>query len=355
MPIVTNGDFSNGLTGWTVSGAGPTSPTHDPVNNRVIFGGGNNDVRDGDRIEQVVALEAGQEYTLTFSASELGSTFGGFGLNVELVDANNTTNTQFLQFVTITNDETTSVSVTFTSNFDDPVLRIRGAYGFGGVNSMLILDDIAISCFTAGCRLRTDRGDIEVEKLVAGDLLITHPSGNQTACAALPIVRIFTRTVTSYSIRRNPKLRPIRITAGALGLGLPKRDLLVSRQHRMLVQSKIAERMFGSLEVLIPAIKLTTLPGIFVDENVEEVDYLHVLLDRHEVIFAESAPTESLFAGPEALKSIGPEANEEILTIFPELVGMRVFPKSARYIPPPKLQKKLIERHLKNKKPVQFT
>jgi hypothetical protein len=138
---------------------------------------------------------------------------------------------------------------------------------------------------------------------------------------------------------------------GALGNGLPIRDLLVSRQHRMLIQSKIAERMFGTAEVLISAIKLTKLPGIFVEEGLQEVEYYHLLFDQHEVIYAQGAPTESLFTGPEALKAISPEARKEILMIFPEIAEENYEPSPARFIPEGKLQKALIARHLKNNKP----
>ena len=86
----------------------------------------------------------------------------------------------------------------------------------------------------------------------------------------------------------------------------------------MLVKSKIAERMFGVSEVLIPAIKLVGMPGIYIDQDTDCVDYFHLLFDQHEIIFAEGAPTESLFTGPEALRSISPEARYEILQIFPE-------------------------------------
>ena len=133
-----------------------------------------------------------------------------------------------------------------------------------------------------------------------------------------------------------------------MGGGFPERDLLVSRQHRMLVRSKITERMFGKAEVLIPAIKLIELPGIFIDESVDSVEYYHLLFDRHEIIYAEGAPTESLFTGPEALKSLSQEAREEILTIFPEITELSYKPEPACFVPPGKQQKRLIARHLKN-------
>ena len=94
------------------------------------------------------------------------------------------------------------------------------------------------------------------------------------------------------------------------------RDLLVSRQHRMLVSSYISQRIFGVRVMLITSIKLVILPGIFIEQDLTEVDYIHLLFDRHKIIYAERAPNESLYTGPEALKSVSPSAHRGILTIF---------------------------------------
>lgn len=122
----------------------------------------------------------------------------------------------------------------------------------------------------------------------------------------------------------------------------------------MLVQSKIAERMFGTSEVLLPAIKLVGLPGIFVDEDVDSVEYFNLLFERHEVLFSEGAQSESMYTGPEALKSISDEAREEILALFLEIADLEYLPEPARRIPSAKHQKRLIERHAKNSKPLTF-
>ncbi len=203
-----------------------------------------------------------------------------------------------------------------------------------------------ITCFVGGTLIETEHGSIPVEGLRAGTNVLNIDGDFKTL--RIPI----SRKLCLQEVQANPKLRPIRIMAGSLGIGLPERDLLVSRQHRMLVQSKIAERMFGESDVLVPAIKLTELPGIFVDETVKEVEYFHLLFDQHEVIYAEGAPTESLYTGPEALKALSPEAREEILTILPETASLDYAPEPARIIPSGKLQKKLIERHQKNGKPL---
>ncbi|WP_120633385.1 Hint domain-containing protein [Ruegeria sp. EL01] len=201
-------------------------------------------------------------------------------------------------------------------------------------------------CFSRDTLINGPHGKTRIQDLKIGDAIPTAGNGR------CPIRWIGHRRFDAKSLRDNPKLLPVRIVAGALGHGLPQRDLLVSRQHRMLVQSQIAQRMFGAAEVLVPAIKLTSLPGIFVDETVQSVEYFHLLFDQHQVIWAENAPTESLFTGPEALKSLSDAARQEIFCIFPELSGMAHSVDPARMIPCGKQQKQLVARHLKNNKPL---
>lgn len=197
-------------------------------------------------------------------------------------------------------------------------------------------------CFLAGTRITTERGKRPVEKLKPGHVIIG-VNGER-----LPLLKVLRRSFSTRDLRDNPKLFPVMIKAGALGGGLPKRDLLVSKQHRMLIRSKISERMFGDDEVLIPAIKLTPLPGIYVDKSVRHLDYYHLLFEKHEVILAENAPTESLLTGQQALSAIDPEAREEILFMFPEVEDEDYVLQTSRHIPQGKRQKNLIERHLKN-------
>ncbi|SLN75150.1 Hint domain-containing protein [Ruegeria meonggei] len=203
-----------------------------------------------------------------------------------------------------------------------------------------------VPCFTRDTSILSKIGARPIQSLRAGDLIATMSHGMQ------PVRWIGRRRFDRTALEGNARLLPVRILAGALGSGMPQRDLLVSRQHRMLVQSRIAERMFGTTQVLIPAIKLTVLPGIYVDDSVSEVEYFHLLFDRHQVIFAEKAPTESLFTGIEALKSVGPEARREIFEIFPELAENTPAHEPARLIPAGRQQARLLERHRRNNKPL---
>ncbi len=202
-----------------------------------------------------------------------------------------------------------------------------------------------VICFARGTLIDTLHGVASVERLKVGDMVLTQDRGYQ------PIRWAGSIKVDNLTMCQNPKLRPIRITAGALGNGLPKRDLSVSRQHRILVSSKIAERIFGERKVLVPAVKLTQMPGIYVDEDVTDVEYFHFLFDRHEVVFSEGAPAESLYTGSEALKAVSPEAREEILTLFPELEDRSYRPQTVRHVPETGKQiKRLLRRRVANER-----
>ncbi|MGR3759297.1 Hint domain-containing protein [Roseobacteraceae bacterium NS-SX3] len=203
-----------------------------------------------------------------------------------------------------------------------------------------------VTCFVRGTRIATPSGLVPVEDLAAGDKVVTAEGRHE------PLRLVLRRKLSAEEIARNPKLRPVRITAGALGNGLPKRDLLVSRQHRMLVSSKIASRMFGQRRTLVAAIRLTALRGIREETAARDVEYFHLVLDEHETVFAEGAPSESLFLGPQAMKTMTAEAIEELQTLFPDLAFAAAPPRPAYYVPVAKKQKELVTRHRKNRKPL---
>lgn len=183
-----------------------------------------------------------------------------------------------------------------------------------------------VPCFTAGVRLMTARGQRPVEKIAVGDLVETADNGMQ-------VVRwVGSRTLDAVDLMAAPHLRPVRITRGALGEGLPKRDIMVSPQHRMLVRSEIAQSMFGTDEVLVAAKHLVGLPGIAIADEADEVTYVHVLFDRHEVVYAEGAQSESLYTGAEALKAVGEAARAEILALFPELADGQAAPGARMFL-----------------------
>ncbi|MDP5308200.1 Hint domain-containing protein [Paracoccus spongiarum] len=169
-----------------------------------------------------------------------------------------------------------------------------------------------VPCFAAGTLIRTPDGEARVEDLAVGDPVWTRDHGIQ------PIRWRGLRRLDAAELAANPRLRPVRIRAGALGPNRPAQDLTVSPQHRVLIRSQIAQRMFSAPELLVAACQLTEVPGIEIVADAPGVTYVHLLFDRHEVLMSNGAETESLFPGPQALLALGPAA-EEILTLFPEL------------------------------------
>ncbi|MEC7764352.1 MAG: Hint domain-containing protein [Pseudomonadota bacterium] len=180
------------------------------------------------------------------------------------------------------------------------------------------LADQGYVCFGSDTRIDTPTGPRKVVRLKPGDMVNTVDHGPQ------PIRWVAMRRLGPLELRANPAIRPIRVRQGALGHGLPERDVLLSPQHRVLVRSRLAMRMFGTTEVLVAVKSLLGLPGFEVAEDVGGVIYVHLLFDDHEVIIADGAPMESLFLGTGAREAVGQEALEEIRAIMPELVDMMI-------------------------------
>ncbi|MEL7114820.1 MAG: Hint domain-containing protein [Pseudomonadota bacterium] len=199
-------------------------------------------------------------------------------------------------------------------------------------------DWVFVTCFTPGAKIQTPTGARLVEDLSVGDRVTTRDAGAQ------PI-----RWIGQATRPARGRMAPIRISAGALGPGIPSVDLIVSPQHRMLLRSNVVARLTGCREALVPAKKLLSLPGVAEVEDWVEVTYIHLLLDAHQIIYADGAPTESLFLGPEAQRGVGPEARAEIAALYPDLVAAPGAP--ARPIPNGQTIRKIVAHHTRNAKP----
>jgi Hint domain len=139
----------------------------------------------------------------------------------------------------------------------------------------------ASNCFLKGTTIRTADGDRKIEDLSAGDLL---PSVFGGTCAIQWIGR--------YSFKKgDPTKRwvrgvlPIRIARSALGDDVPHADLYVTQTHAVLVDG-----------VLIAAGNLVNSTTItrYDAAELDRLEYFHIKLARHDVIYAEGAPCETL-------------------------------------------------------------
>ncbi|WBU62182.1 Hint domain-containing protein [Paracoccus albus] len=219
-------------------------------------------------------------------------------------------------------------------------MQITGATG-----DELTYDNTNVMCFCRGTLIETADGPVPIEDLVTGDLVLTKDNGLK------PILWIGSNSLSAEKLGHKENLRPIRIAANALAPGYPAQDLHVSPQHRILLRSRIAQKMFGEDEILVAAKQLLSVDGIDFAE-VDEVEYFHFLFDQHELVFANGTETESLYTGPEALKAVSEDARAEILTLFPELRNKDYTAPATRQMPSGRMSRKLVFRHLKNGKPL---
>ena len=145
----------------------------------------------------------------------------------------------------------------------------------------------SLICFTPGTLIRTATGDRPVEEIVAGNHVQTKDNGLQE------VVWTGGRRISGARLQAIPGLRPILIRPGALESGRPEAGMLVSPSHRFVMAGRDVERLFNTPEVLISAEDLADDRGVTRCNSVREVRYIHLLLAKHEIIWANGVETES--------------------------------------------------------------
>ncbi len=184
---------------------------------------------------------------------------------------------------------------------------------------------VQIVCFCRGTRIATPAGPRRVETLSPGDLVDTLDNG------AKPILWIGRRHHAWDSGPDSGK--PVQISEGALGEGLPERDLKVSPQHRILVPD-------GEGQALVAATHLSDLAGVRVMHGRREEEYFHLLLDRHEVLFAEGAPAESFYPGAAAVAALSPLERRAIAETAVQVIEDDGAGQARPFMPGPKAQRR---------------
>jgi Hint domain len=170
-------------------------------------------------------------------------------------------------------------------------------------------------CFTPGAHILTPGGAVRIETLQVGDTVMTRDTGAQ---AIRWIGRI---ALTSAEVAARDSLRPVILQPGALGDGFPARRMRVSQQHRFVIRGWQAELLFGSDEVLVAARDLVNDGTIRIDTAKAAVTYIHLLFDRHELIWADGAETESLHPAGLARTGLPKPMLDEIDALFPDATG----------------------------------
>jgi hypothetical protein len=155
----------------------------------------------------------------------------------------------------------------------------RHSFGHRPKGSKETKEKTAQNCFLRGTKILTTNGAIRIEDLSIGDRVET-VKGDRLPVKWVGLQRFRKGAGSNWQ----SDILPVRISRLALDEQTPHRDLYISAGHALFIDG-----------VLIPAGYLINGHNVVqaVPEGTEDIEYFHIELETHEVIFAEGAPTET--------------------------------------------------------------
>ena len=299
-------DFIDGGTGDDdLSGGAGNDTIMGATGDDMIDGGDGNDLIDGGNGGNDTMMGGADRDT--FINVDAGETIdgGGAGDDFDVLDLRGSAPANGSLQVTFTGPDSNG------NGFDGFVTYFDQNGNETGTLTFTEIEDV-IPCFTPGTMIATPKGEVPVEELEVGDRVITRDNGIQE------IRWVGHRAMKGAELEKAPHPKPVLIRKGALGNGLPERDMMVSPNHRVLVANDKTALYFEESEVLVAAKHLVGLDGVDV-VDVSWTTYIHVMFDHHEVILSDGAWTESFQPGDQTLGAMGNAQRNEIFELFPEL------------------------------------
>jgi Ca2+-binding RTX toxin-like protein len=326
-------DSMSGLGGGdSLYGGADNDTISGDAGNDLLYGGTGRDILSGGADNDTLYGDAGQD--VLYGGAGRDELFGGddedqFFVNFTSL-ANDISGAEIVDGgIGGTDQDTLTVDITGFgwSRIDlayDPLNAENGTITFFGPDGITVIgtlsfsdiESLVIVCFTAGTQILTDQGPVAVETLCPGDLVRTRDHGFQ------PLRWVGQRRLSRVELLARPSLQPIRIAAGALFGAGPETTLVVSPQHRVLVDGPLAELYFAQNEVLVAAKHLLDLSGVTRECPEDGVTYVHLLFDRHEILLSNGAWTESFQPAERTIDALDAAARAEVLELFPELAGL---------------------------------
>ncbi|MBM7066075.1 Hint domain-containing protein [Actibacterium sp. 188UL27-1] len=169
-----------------------------------------------------------------------------------------------------------------------------------------------VICFVEGTPIGTPRGPVPVERLRAGDKVLTRDNGAQSICWR------GARHFSGADLYDAPHQRPIRLRAGSIGVDRPDGDLLVSPDHRVMIEGPGARALFDTPEVLVRAEDLLTQPGVATELRLHHVTYVHLAMEQHEILWAAGVPCESFDPQVADFSALEAEDRAALEKVFPD-------------------------------------
>lgn len=287
-PIINNSDTPNGTVFAYSGGTGTTVTLNDTSGSRAVF---NDDQESGHVITNGGGIvtngtQVESESIITVRALDTNGNPTGLEIDIYVFSQNGVTQDVW--------GYATSAPLTPGTSY----VKISGS------NSGSSSYSDYITCFGAGTLIETAEREVEVQSLKRGQLVWTRDSGLQ------PILWTGTTEVHGYG-----PFAPVVIEPGVIG---NTRELVVSQQHRVLINSPATDVLFASPEVFVAAKHLCGLPGVSIRET-ERVTYTHFMFDQHHIVRSNGALTESYYYGDTARYALSSPQRSEILALFPTI------------------------------------
>ncbi len=306
-PVTDNGiDVIHGGDGNdTIYGQDDNDELYGDAGDDTIYGGIDDDLIDGGAGNDMLYGGADQDTFVNVNAGDTVDGGSEGAVDFDTLDLTGSAPAGGTLQVTVTGPDSNG------NGFDGYVTYYDDAGNVTGTLNFTEIEDI-IPCFTPGTMIATPKGERAVETLREGDKVITRDNGIQEIRWAGE------KKMGWQDFAVAEHLKPVLIREGALGNGLPERDILVSPNHRVLVANDRTALYFEEREVLVAAKHLVDNKGIMKVDTMG-TSYIHFMFDHHEVVLSNGAWTESFQPGDYSLKGLGNAQRAEIFELFPEL------------------------------------
>jgi len=314
--ILGNGG-SDQITGGaghdTLDGGAGTDTISGSAGDDIVTGGSGGDLLTGGSGDDTFGIGGGDDTITDFNTGASGTISDGNAGNNDFVDLSGYYDTLrelwadqaddgVLNQSNTTDTKGNAVDYSDNTSFGAGSLTVTGA---SADNTSFTEENTGVVCFASGTMISTPRGRRAIETLGVGDQVLTFDAGPK------PIRWIGKTELELADFEAAPHLRPIRVSPKVTGEDAP---LIVSPQHALLYE-------LDGRDKLVRAIHLSHRPGSGARRmaSCRRIVYWHILFEAHHIVYANGICCESLYPGPEALKSLDTKAREALLN--PGTVG----------------------------------
>jgi hypothetical protein len=231
------------------------------------------------------------------------------------------TNNPYIGYVTIDGRDYAAFQSTFSGNVFIPNSGELDPSSVISPLTLFVSDNAdVVNCFLAGTLIAVPTGDVAIEDIAIGDAVLGADG------RAVP-VRWIGRQTVSTRFRMAERLQPVRVKAGALGGGLPLRDLVLTADHALLVDGLLINA--GAL------VNGACIDWVPLSELGESFTVYHVETEDHDIILAEGTPAETFidYVGRQAFDNYA-----EYVALYGEerIIAEMPYPRisTARLLPP---------------------